>query len=141
MEQSSVLRGIATLTFYAADHAAAKQWYTEFFGEAPYFDMPGYFEFRLGDYQHELGVIDSKYAPPARSAGTGGAITYWHVDDIKATFDQLIAMGATEFEPITARGQEGSGFATAALTDPFGNIIGIMTNPHYLQILQQKASL
>ncbi|RAJ76617.1 putative enzyme related to lactoylglutathione lyase [Chitinophaga dinghuensis] len=140
MAQSSVLRGIATLTFYAADHAAAKKWYTEFFGEAPYFDMPGYFEFRLGDYQHELGVIDSKYAPPARSIETGGAITYWHVDDIKVTFDQLIALGAKEFEPITERGQEGSGFATAALSDPFGNIIGIMTNPHYLKILQQKAN-
>ncbi|NIG56869.1 VOC family protein [Chitinophaga sp. Cy-1792] len=129
---------MATLTFYAADHAAAKKWYTEFFGEAPYFDMPGYFEFRLGDYQHELGIIDAKYAPAARAAATGGAITYWHVNDIKATFDQLTALGATEFEPITERGQEGSGFATAALTDPFGNIIGIMTNPHYVKMLQQK---
>jgi predicted enzyme related to lactoylglutathione lyase len=141
MAQSSVLRGIATLTFYAADHAAAKKWYSEFFGEAPYFDMPGYFEFRLGDYQHELGVIDLQYAPPGRSAGIGGAITYWQVDDIKTTFDQLITLGAKEFEPITQRGQEGSGFVTAAVTDPFGNIIGIMTNPHYLEILKQKAGL
>ncbi|QJB35901.1 VOC family protein [Chitinophaga oryzae] len=141
MAQSSVLRGMATLTFYAADHAAAKKWYTEFLGIAPYFDMPGYFEFRLGDYQHELGVIDSQYAPPARSADTGGAVTYWHVDDIKATLDRLLALGATEFEPITQRGQEGSGFATAAVTDPFGNIIGIMTNPHYLEILQKKNNI
>ncbi|SKA41250.1 hypothetical protein SAMN04488128_105380 [Chitinophaga eiseniae] len=141
MAHSSVLRGMATLTFYAADHAAAKKWYSEFLGITPYFDMPGYFEFRLGDYQHELGVIDSQYAPPGRSADTGGAVTYWHVDDIKATLDRLIALGATVFEPITQRGQEGSGFATAAVTDPFGNIIGIMTNPHYQEILQQKNNL
>ncbi|MBC9934447.1 VOC family protein [Chitinophaga qingshengii] len=141
MAQSSVLRGMATITYYAADHAAAKKWYSEFLGIAPYFDMPGYFEFRLGDYQHELGVIDAGYAPPARSGETGGAVTYWHVEDIKATFDRLITLGATEFEPITARGQEGSGFVTAAVTDPFGNIIGIMTNPHYLEILKQKTAL
>ncbi|RFS26302.1 VOC family protein [Chitinophaga silvatica] len=141
MAQASVLRGIATITFYAEDHAAAKKWYSEFLGMAPYFDMPGYFEFRLGDYQHELGIIDSKYAPAARSTEPGGAVTYWHVDDIQATFDKLIALGAKEFEPITQRGQEGSGFATAALTDPFSNIIGIMTNPHYLEILKQKAAL
>ncbi|WP_341840317.1 VOC family protein [Chitinophaga caseinilytica] len=141
MAQSSVFRGMATITFFAADHAAAKQWYTDFFGIAPYFDMPGYFEFRLGDYQHEFGVIDARYAPPARSSATGGAVTYWHVDDIKATFDRLLAMGATEFEPITPRGQEGSGFFTASVTDPFGNIIGIMSNPHYLEILQQKAAV
>jgi hypothetical protein len=28
----------------------------------------GYMEFRVGDYQHELGVIDRRYAPTVRQA-------------------------------------------------------------------------
>jgi hypothetical protein len=38
--------------------------------------------------------------------------------------------------PITERGD--SGFVTAAVVDPFGNILGVMHNPHYLEILRAK---
>ena len=40
---------------------------------------------------------------------------------------------STEFQPITPHGDEG--FVTAAVVDPFGNVLGVMTNPHYLEIL------
>ena len=30
---------------------------------------PGYAEFRIGDYQHELGIIDQRFAPPELAAG------------------------------------------------------------------------
>jgi hypothetical protein len=53
------LRGLSTVSFFAADHAAARKWYSEFLDVEPYFERPGYVEFRLGDYQHELGIIDS----------------------------------------------------------------------------------
>jgi catechol 2,3-dioxygenase-like lactoylglutathione lyase family enzyme len=46
---------VSTVSFFAADHAAARKWYTQFLGAEPYFERPGYVEFRLGDYQHELG--------------------------------------------------------------------------------------
>jgi hypothetical protein len=49
-----------------------------------------YVEFRLGDYQHELGLVESCYA--------GGVVAYWQVDD------------------------------------PFGNVLGVMYNPHYLDV-------
>jgi predicted enzyme related to lactoylglutathione lyase len=79
------LRGLATVNYFAADHAAAKQWYTDFLGIKPYFERPGYVEFRLGDYQHELGIIDGKYVPGTESAdGRAGVVVYWHVDDIDA---------------------------------------------------------
>ncbi|WP_343743942.1 VOC family protein [Chitinophaga sp.] len=131
------IRGVATISFYAADHEAAKQWYTELLGMAPYFDVPGYAEFRIGDYQHELGIIDSRYAPPGATNGPAGAVLYWHTDDLKGTLDRLIALGATEYQPITERGH---GFVTASVTDPFGNILGIMYNPHYLNILESKTA-
>jgi predicted enzyme related to lactoylglutathione lyase len=60
-------------------------------------------------------------------------IAYWHVDDVAATLQKLMAMGATEYEPLTPRGE--AGWVTASVIDPFGNILGIMYNPHYLQIL------
>ena len=55
------LRGLSTVSFYADNHEEAKKWYSEILGMDPYFNAPGYSEFRLGDYQHELGIIDGKY--------------------------------------------------------------------------------
>lgn len=132
-----MLRGLTTVSFWAADLVAAKQWYTELLGIEPYFERPvdgppAYVEFRIGDYQHELGIIDSKYAPNGTADGAGGAVVYWHVDDVQATFERLLSMGAKEHEPITQREAE---FITASVVDPFGNILGIMYNPHYLEVL------
>jgi predicted enzyme related to lactoylglutathione lyase len=131
-KENAMFRGISTVTFFADDHAAAKAWYTELFGAAPYFDRPGYFEFRIGDYEHELGVIDGRYAPH-HSPGPAGAVVFWHVDDLQGALDRLLALGATEHEKITERGP---GFVTASVVDPFGNILGIMTNRHYLDMLR-----
>lgn len=138
METSHVLRGLSTISFYAADHEAARKWYCEFLGIEPYFAVPGYCEFRIGDYQHELGIIDSRFAPAGVTAGVGGAIAYWHVDDLNATMDKLTAMGATVHEPITDRSGGKGAFVTASVVDPFGNVLGIMTNVHYLEILKYK---
>ncbi len=138
MERKHVLRGLATVNFYAKDHAGAKKWYSEFLGIEPYFNVPGYTEFRIGDYQHELGIIDSSYAPEGYSTEPSGAIAHWHVDDLKGTLDKLILMGATEYQPITDHSQGKGTFVTVSVVDPFGNILGIMTNVHYLEILNQK---
>jgi predicted enzyme related to lactoylglutathione lyase len=135
-----LLRGLTTVSFWASDVKAAKQWYTELLGTEPYFQRPDeehpeYIEFRLGDYQNELGIIDSKYAPKDAKAGPGGAVVYWHVDDVAATLEKVKAMGAKEYEPLTERE---AGFITASVIDPFGNVLGLMYNPHYLEILNAK---
>jgi predicted enzyme related to lactoylglutathione lyase len=129
-----MLRGLTTVSFYAADLDAAKRWYTELLGIEPYFNMPGggYTEFRIGDYQHELGIIDSRYAPPGSPTGPAGAVVFWHVDDVTVTLEKLLSMGAKEHQVPTDRG---AGFITASVVDPFGNILGIMYNPHYLDVL------
>jgi predicted enzyme related to lactoylglutathione lyase len=133
-----MLRGLTTVSFWAADLAAAKKWYAELLGIDPYFERsgpdgrPGYAEFRLGDYQHELGLIDSSYAPDGSATGPAGAVVYWHVDDVTATLEKLLSMGANEHQAPTDRGE---GFITASVVDPFGNILGIMYNPHYLEVL------
>ena len=130
-----MLRGLATVSFWAADLAAAKSWYTELLGIEPYFERPGYIEFRIGDYQHELGLIDAAYAPAGVPDVPGGAVMYWHVDDLNATFETLLAKGAKEYQAPTVRGE---GFVTASVIDPFGNILGVMSNAHYLDVLGQR---
>jgi predicted enzyme related to lactoylglutathione lyase len=132
-----MLRGLSTLSFFADDVTAAQNWYTELLGIEPYFvrpaeGAPAYVEFRIGDYQHELGIIDSRFAPPGRPAKAAGAVIYWHVDDVQGSYDRLISMGATACEEPVERGP---GFVTASVTDPFGNILGIMYNKHYLEVL------
>lgn len=132
-----MLRGLTTVSFWADDIVAARAWYSNLLGIEPYFqrpnaETPAYIEFRLGDYQHELGIIDRKYAPPAANAGPGGVVVYWHVDDVAAVLDKVKKMGAKEYEPLTNRE---AGFVTASVVDPFGNILGLMYNPHYLEVL------
>ena len=117
---------------------AAKKWYSELLGIEPYFERPdsehpAYIEFRLDDYPYQLGIIDSKYAPKVAVAGPGGAVVYWHLNDVAATLEKVTAMGAKEYQPLKKQGE--AGFITASVVDPFGNILGIMYNPHYLEIL------
>lgn len=132
-----ILHGIATISFYAEDMAAARDWYTNLLGIEPYFqrpdaENPAYIEFRIGDYQDELGIIDKRYAPQGSAQGTGGAVVFWHVDDVPTTIEHLKTLGAKEYEPLVTRE---AGFITASIVDPFGNILGLMYNPHYLEIL------
>jgi predicted enzyme related to lactoylglutathione lyase len=140
MTNANFLRGMATVNFWADDVVAARDWYAKLFGVEAYFQMPNaqhpaYVEFRIGDYEHEFGIIDRNYAPQSMQPGPGGAIVLWQVDDIEAAVARLKSLGATEYDPITPRGT--TGFVTASVIDPFGNVLGVMYNPHYVQILQK----
>jgi predicted enzyme related to lactoylglutathione lyase len=131
---------MATVNYLAADVKAARDWYRELLGVPPYFERPDsenpkYVEFRIGDYQAELGIIDRSFAPVSGGEGPSGAVLYWHVDDVDAILARLLAMGATELEPKTERGV---GFVTVSVADPFGNILGLMYNAHYLEMLDAR---
>ena len=134
-----MLRGFATVNFFADDVIAARDWYTDLFGIDAYFqrpteEEPAYVEFRIGDDEDELGIIDRRYAPHHHDS-PGGAIIYWHVDDLAAAVKDLVARGAKEHEPIVERGDC---FVTASVIDPFGNILGVMYNPHYVDVLAAR---
>lgn len=138
MKTKHFLRGMVTVNFWADDVRAARDWYAALFGVEAYYQnpnaaQPAYVEFRIGDSADEFGIIDRNYAPKAMQPGPGGAILHWHVDDIEATFARLIALGAIEYDPITKRGD--TGLVTASVVDPFGNVLGIMYNPHYVEVL------
>ena len=95
-----MLRGMCTVNFFADDHEAAAKWYSDLFGVSPYYDSaaygkgPGYLEFRIGDYEHEFGILSSKFAPHKVGGPPAGAVVYWHVDDIEAALARVLAMGA-----------------------------------------------
>jgi predicted enzyme related to lactoylglutathione lyase len=133
-----MLRGLTTVNYFADDVAAAKDWYTEVLGVEAYFarpveGTPAYVEFRIGDHQAELGILDSRYAAPGHSDKPGGAMIYWAVDDLRSIFERLLDLGATVHqEPI----EHGPGFVTASVVDPFGNVLGVMYNQHYLDTVQ-----
>ena len=140
-----MLRGLTTVAYQSSDLEAAKKWYTEVLGIEPYFTRAEYIEFRIGDYEHEFGILDSKYLPDLSAEQTsgaqapgapGGAIVYWHVDDARAAYDRLIELGATPHQPPRDFGEN---FVGAAVIDPFGNVLGIMTNPHYLEVLERRS--
>ncbi|GAA1825288.1 VOC family protein [Agromyces salentinus] len=136
-----MLRGIATVNCYVDDPAAAAAWYAKVLGFEPYFTRAnpdgnaGYVEFRIGDHQQELGFIDRRYSPAGLSTDAGGTIIHWHTDDLEGSLDRLIELGATPLLPIT---EHGPGFVTASVIDPFGNVLGVMTNTHYLEMLGRE---
>ncbi|WP_369138518.1 VOC family protein [Modestobacter versicolor] len=134
-----MLRELATVSFYADDLAAAGRWYTELLGVEPYYSVPGYLEFRVGESEDELGIIDARYRRTPAPATPPDTPVYWDVDDLAATVARLLELGATAHEPLTERG-DGEGFATASVVDPFGNVLGVMTNPHHRAMRAARVS-
>ena len=131
-----MLRGLTTITYSSDNVAEAADWYEKVLGVEPYFRKEfggglAYVEFRIGDYSHELGLIDRRYVG-ATPEIQGGTVAYWAVDDVHATFDRLLELGATTHIPVT---EQGPGFVTASVFDPFGNVLGVMKNTHYEEVL------
>jgi predicted enzyme related to lactoylglutathione lyase len=126
-----MFRGLANLNLVAEDMPAAVAWYTTVFDSAPYFVRPEqgtaqYAEWRFGDDEDEFALMDARFRPAL--AQPGGALVSMHVDDIQASVDRLIALGATTFDPVTQRGE---GWWSASVSDPFGNLIGLIQSPHW----------
>src|SRR5437762_7699889 len=105
-----MLLGLRTAIYPAPNLALAKAWYEQVVGAKPYFDEPFYVGFSVGGF--ELGLL------PEATPGIAGPQPLWGVANAKAEFERLLALGATELEPVAEVGQ---GIKVAAVTDPFGN--------------------
>jgi catechol 2,3-dioxygenase-like lactoylglutathione lyase family enzyme len=113
-----MLLGLRTAIYRTPDMAEGKRWYTKVLGLAPYFDQPFYVGFNVGGY--ELGLL-----PDAEQATVG---VYWGVKDIVSAQARLLELGA---QPRTEVTDVGEGIRTADVLDPFGNVFGIIENPHF----------
>jgi len=118
-----MFQGLRTVIYHAADLAATKEWYTKALGVQPYFDQPFYVGFNIGGY--ELGLDPD----PSSATGAGSsAIAYWGVADLEAALARLVGLGASDRGSVQ---DVGEGIRMASVIDPFGNIFGMIENPHF----------
>src|SRR4051812_6102906 len=115
--------GLRTAIYHAPDLDKTKAWYSKVLGIDPYFDQPFYVGFNVGGY--ELG-LDPDLS--AKSEGPGTVTVYWGVADANASRKRLLSLGAFER---TAVQEVGEGIRVATVFDPFGNVFGIIENPHF----------
>jgi len=120
---SSQFQGLRAVIYHAPDLAKTKAWYAEILGIEPYFDQPFYVGFNVAGY--ELGLDPDAASTPG---GSGGVVAYWGVANAEATFRELISSGARERSAVQ---EVGEGIKVATVFDPFGNIFGIIENPHF----------
>ena len=113
-----MLLGLRTAIYHAPDIEAGKRWYMQVLGFPPYFDEPFYVGFNVGGFELGLTPDDGKSAVGA----------YWGVKDITAVHARLLELGAA---PRTDIQDVGEGIRVADVLDPFGNVFGIIENPHF----------
>lgn len=117
-----MMQGLRTVIYHVPDLARAKAWYSAAFGVLPYFDAPFYVGFNIGGF--ELGL------DPDMSGVLAGSNVeaYWGVANAGAAYQDLLSKGAQPHGPLR---EVGGGIWVATLLDPFGNILGIIENPHF----------
>jgi predicted enzyme related to lactoylglutathione lyase len=115
--------GLRTVSYAVKDLERAKAWYADVLGKAPYFDQPFYVGFNVGGFELGLQPAEGEHQP-----GAGGAIAYWGVPDAERTLAQLLTQGAKVSQPLQ---DVGDGIKVAAVKDPFGNVFGVIENPHF----------
>jgi predicted enzyme related to lactoylglutathione lyase len=118
-----MIKGLGTAIYHVPDVNQAKAWYSAAFQAEPYFDQPFYVGFNIGGY--ELGLDPNQ---TVTHAGRGGSVAYWRVPDIGQAVQHFVTVGATLVVPAQ---DVGEGIKVATVADPFGNLIGLIENPHF----------
>lgn len=116
------IAGLRTAIYKVSDIVAAKQWYARAFATEPYFDEPFYVGFNIDGY--ELGLQPSGYEGEKAES----VAAYWATEDVQATYDRLINIGAKANE---APQHVGEDIIVATVKDPWDNVIGLIRNPHF----------
>jgi predicted enzyme related to lactoylglutathione lyase len=112
----SSTQGIKIVLHPVSDLAAAKAVYAALLGVSPEADAEYYVGFEA-EGQH-IGLL-----PGGGPQGMTSPVAYWQVPDIEAKLAEVTAAGATVREP--AR-DVGGGRLVATVTDPDGNVLGLM---------------
>ncbi len=118
-----MFQGLRTVVYKVGDLEKGKAWYRSILGIDPYFDEPFYVGFNVGGYELGLDPDIEKDKP-----GPGGSVAYWGVEDAAAAMQALAAAGA---ETHRALMEVGEGIKVGVVRDPFGNLFGVIENPHF----------
>jgi predicted enzyme related to lactoylglutathione lyase len=113
---NSTTDGILTVLHPVTDLAAAIRVYTALLGVAPQHDSPYYVGFEAAG-QH-IGLV-----PNGGPQGMTSPVAYWHVPDIEAKLAEVTAAGATVQD---SPRDVGGGRLVATVTDPDGNVLGLL---------------
>jgi predicted enzyme related to lactoylglutathione lyase len=117
-----MFQGLRTVIYHVDDIDKAKTWYSTIVGKQPYFDQPFYVGFNVGGF--ELGLD-----PNMRGVKQGNnTVAYWSVPNAEIAFKRLLELGAKQHTEVQ---DVGEGILVATLFDPFGNVFGIIENPHF----------
>lgn len=108
---------LRTVIYHVTELPTAKQWYADLLEKPPYFDQPFYVGFDVNGC--ELGLVPNESGVP-RGAGV---TTYWRVEDILDAHARLLRAGATALEAVQ---DVGDGIKVASVTDPWGNVVGVI---------------
>lgn len=117
-------KALMTAIYPVPDIGAAKSWYARAFDVEPYFDEPFYVGFNVGGY--ELGLMPAE--PPLHEPGNRGVVAYWGVANADEAWKRVTAAGAV---PLDAVKDVGEGIRVGLVQDPYGNVIGLIENPHF----------
>ena len=116
---SSSTQGIKTVLHPVTDLNKAKAVYTALLGTEPQHDAPYYVGYDT-EGQH-IGLV-----PNGAQQGMTSPVAYWHVPDIEAKLAEVTAAGAVVKE---AAHDVGGGRLVATVTDPDGNVLGLLQDP------------
>ena len=115
-----MIKGLRTALYPAPDLAKAKVWCETVFQRKPYFEEPFYVGFEIGGF--ELGLV------PDAPVGSGGVKALWGVDNIEEELGRLRSAGIM---PVGEVQDVGGGIKVVDIVDPFGNLVGLIENPHF----------
>lgn len=118
-----MILGLGTVIYHVPDLSRATAWYAAAFETQPYFDQRFYVGFNIGGY--ELGLDPDV---ESGAAGAGGSVVYWRTKDISRTLQHFVDCGATVK---TALQDVGGGVRVATVTDPFGNLVGLIEHSQF----------
>jgi predicted enzyme related to lactoylglutathione lyase len=116
-------QGVRTVLHPVSDLAKAKAVYAALLGEAPTSDSSYYVGFDVAGQQ--IGLV-----PGGGPQGMTSPVAYWHVPDIGAKLAEVTAAGATLKEPVR---DVGGGRLVATVTDPDGNVLGLLQDGERLR--------
>lgn len=125
--------GVSTVALAADDLSAAREWYADLLGVPASYDTEAYVEFRLGPHDHELGILDRRFAGAdwrgERAGEPRGVVVHLWVEDAAAALARLLERGAHVHQPVRDFGDGSSGYRGASVVDPFGNVLGVIQRP------------
>jgi predicted enzyme related to lactoylglutathione lyase len=126
-----MFQSLKMISYQVPDLQKARDWYSELLGRDPAFDSPMAVTFAIG------GCVLALVPLGDSSRGNAGGVAFWSVDDTDAAYRRLIESGATPLTEISLLLLKSR---IARVTDPFGNVLGIICDSEKKKPVEDRPS-